>query len=226
MEMKSINLTDFISLSEGPTAAHFAGSNNLFSYLGPSLNTWLTALLAQMNVTADPLCNSFVPASATVLGPVFIEENVSIEPGAYIKGPCYIGAGTEIRHTAYIRGQTYIGKNCVVGHATEVKSSVFFDGAKAGHFAYVGDSILGQNVNLGAGTKLANLSLKGTEVFYLDPHTKKKTSSGLRKFGGILGDNVQTGCNSVISPGSLLLPNTAIYPCAHFRGTLSEGVFR
>src|SRR5262249_35922089 len=115
---------------------------------------------------------------------------------------------------------------CVVGHATEVKSSLFFDHAKAGHFAYVGDSILGRDVNLGAGTKLANLALSRREVRVKHPISGALVGSGLTKLGAILGDKAQTGCNAVLNPGTLLLPGTAVMPCVSFRGTLKEGLAR
>ena len=194
--------------------------NFAFELLGEGLKIWLSNLLTKLGVGNQPLVLGKVHAQAILEGRVYIAEGVFVEPTAYIQGPAYIGPGTEVRHGAYVRGNVYVGKNCVIGHSTEVKSSVFFDDAKAGHFAYVGDSILGRNVNLGAGTKLANLKLLGNEVFYLDPQTRKKTKSGLRKFGSIVGDGVQTGCNSVLSPGSLLLPHTSVMPCDHFYGTL------
>lgn len=143
-----------------------------------------------------------------------IGKGVLIEPGAYIKSPTIIGDQTEIRHGAYIRGQCLIGENCVVGHVTEVKHTIFMNGAKAGHFAYLGDSILGNQVNLGAGTKLANLRFIKGEVIISSPEGQVKT--GLRKLGAILGDYVQTGCNSVTNPGTLLgkrsmvIPNTTV----------------
>ena len=95
---------------------------------------------------------------------IHIAESAVVEPGAYVRGPCIIGRNSQVRHGAYLRGNVVIGEGCVVGHATEVKSSILLDGAKAGHFAYVGDSILGNDANLGAGTKLANLRLDGAEI--------------------------------------------------------------
>lgn len=191
---------------------------DVLDLLGSPLATWLEALLTALG--PSPVRNF---PGVTLQGNVYISEGVTIEPTAMIQGPTYIGPNSEIRHGAYIRGTTYIGKGCVVGHTTEVKGSCFLDGAKAGHFAYVGDSILGREVNLGAGTKLANLRLQHDEVFYKDPTSGMRIASGLRKFGAILGDHVQTGCNSVLSPGSLLLPNTGVYPCVHFHGTCTKG---
>ena len=159
-------------------------------------------------------------ASVLMAGAIFqgsrvrIGKGVLIEPGAFIRGPTIIGDETEVRHGAYIRGHCLIGRNCVVGHVTEVKHTIFMDGAKAGHFAYLGDSILGNQVNLGAGTKLANLRFIKGDVAIATPDSMMKT--GLRKLGAILGDHVQTGCNTVTNPGTLLgkksmvMPNTTV----------------
>ena len=145
-------------------------------------------------------------------GPLSIGKGVLVESGAFIKGPVIIGDQSEIRQGAYLRGHCLVGARCVVGHVTEVKHAIFLDDAKAGHFAYLGDSILGNEVNLGAGTKLANLRFTGGDVLVKTPDGP--ISSGLRKFGAILGDKVQTGCNAVTNPGtvlgrkSIVLPNT------------------
>ena len=177
-------------------------------------------MLARHDVGNSPVILGDVASTATVTGRVFIEKGAVVEPNAYIKGPAWIAAGAEVRHAAYIRGTTYVGPKAVVGHTTEVKGSCFLDGAKAGHFAYVGDSLLGHQANLGAGTKLANLKLDGREVKFSHPESGKRESSGLRKFGSIIGDRSQIGCNAVLSPGSLLLPGAAIMPCQHYHGTL------
>jgi len=158
---------------------------------------------------------SVIMAGAILQGNrIRIGKGVLIEPGAFIKSPTIIGDQTEVRHGAYIRGYCLIGRNCVVGHVTEVKHTIFLDGAKAGHFAYLGDSILGNQVNLGAGTKLANLRFIKGDVSVSTPDRLIKT--GLRKLGAILGDLVQTGCNTVTNPGTLLgkrsmvIPNTTV----------------
>lgn len=147
---------------------------------------------------------------------IVIEKGAKVEAYAYIKGPCFIGAGTEVRHGAYLRGNVYVGKNCVVGHSTEIKHSIFLDGAKAGHFNYIGDSVLGCNVNLGAGTKIANLKITPGNV-----HLKINSTSidsGLRKFGAIIGDGTETGCNSVLNPGTLLAASSKVFPLASASG--------
>lgn len=193
---------------------------NVFSFLGDHLKQLIATFLAEAGVKDKPLILGEVEAGAVIKGPVYIAKGVTVEAGAYIVGPTVIEEKTEVRHGAYLRGNCLIGRNCVVGHTTEVKGSVFCHGAKAGHFAYVGDSILGQNVNLGAGTKLANLPFSHKDICYIHPLSGKKLSTGLRKFGAILGTNAQTGCNSVLSPGTLLMPDAVVMPCQHFRGTM------
>jgi NDP-sugar pyrophosphorylase family protein len=156
---------------------------------------------------------SVLMAGAVIIGNhIALGKGVKVEPGAFIQAPAIIGDKTEIRQGAYLRGYCLVGKRCVVGHVTEMKNSIFLDDAKAGHFAYVGDSILGNNVNLGAGTKLANLRFMRGDVQIRT--ADGPVSTGLRKLGAVLGDNAQTGCNAVTNPGTLLgkksivLPNT------------------
>ena len=143
-----------------------------------------------------------------------IGKSCVIEPGAMIKSPAIIGDWNEVRQGAYLRGDVLTGKGCVLGHTTEIKHSIFLDDAKAGHFNYVGDSILGNNSNLGAGTKLANLRfIKGNLILRYED---QQIDTGRRKFGAILGDETQTGCNSVTNPGviigrgSFVMPNTTV----------------
>jgi NDP-sugar pyrophosphorylase family protein len=131
-----------------------------------------------------------------------LAPGVVVEPGALIKGPTMVGERTEVRQGAYVRGSCCIGRSCVVGHATEMKNSVMLDQAKAGHFAYVGDSILGRRSNLGAGTKLANLKIMPWPIKISVDNQVYRVDR--RKFGAILGDGVETGCNSVTSPGTVM----------------------
>ena len=200
--------------------------SDLFELLGAKLTQRLEALLREYEVHGNPVVRGEVSPHAILEGPVFVGEGATIGPFAYVQGPCFIAPHAEVRHGAFIRGSVYVGPKAVVGHTTEVKGSIFFDDAKAGHFAYVGDSILGPHVNLGAGTKLANLKIKGNEVKVVHPETDAIVASGLRKLGSILGEGVQTGCNAVLSPGSLLLPKTAVMPCVHYHGTLRKGIAR
>jgi NDP-sugar pyrophosphorylase family protein len=154
---------------------------------------------------------SVIMAGAVIMGQkIQLGKGVLIESGALIKGPAVIGDHTEIRQGAYVRGYCLAGKRCVIGHTTEVKHSIFLNDAKAGHFAYLGDSILGNEANLGAGTKFANLRfLPGNVQIRTD---KGVLDTGLRKLGAILGDRVQTGCNSVTNPGTLIGPDSLLMP--------------
>ncbi len=154
---------------------------------------------------------SVIMAGVTFLGSrIRIGRGVLVESGALIKEPAIIDDYTEIRHGAYLRGYCLVGKRCVVGHTTEVKHSIFLNDAKAGHFAYLGDSILGGSVNLGAGTKMANLRFLPGNVKVRTPDGMIDT--GLRKLGAVLGDHVQTGCNSVTNPGTLIGPAAILMP--------------
>ncbi len=156
---------------------------------------------------------SVLMAGAVLVGQkIAIGKGVLIESGAMIKAPAIIGDYCEIRQGAYMRGYCLIGDRCVVGHTTEVKHSIFLNDAKAGHFAYLGDSILGGGANLGAGTKFANLRFLPGNVQIKSP--QGPVDSGLRKFGAILGDRAQTGCNSVTNPGTLIGPDGILMPNA------------
>lgn len=159
-----------------------------------------------------------VPQGIFLVNPelISIGQGTVLEPGAYIKGPCIIGKNCTIRHGAYIRGDVITGDGCVIGHDTEIKNTIMLNNAHAAHFAYLGDSILGNRVNLGAGTKCANLKLNNGVVEVVVEG--QKISTGLRKFGAIIGDDSQLGCNSVTNPGALLGKKVMSYPCTNFGG--------
>jgi NDP-sugar pyrophosphorylase family protein len=215
----------FVDLSKCQDGKRFAG-RSVFQCVGKPLGEFLSAFLDELGVGDGPKVLGDVAEGAYLKGRVYVAKGAKVEPTAYVEGPCYIGPDAEVRHGAYIRGNVYVGKDAVVGHTTEVKGSVFFDDAKAGHFAYVGDGVLGRSVNLGAGTKLANLPLRRAEVRVKHPTTGEIVSSGLTKLSAIIGDEAQTGCNAVLSPGTLLMQRTAVMPCVHFRGTLTSGIAR
>ncbi len=158
-----------------------------------------------------PDAAALYPGAALLSDDIELAPGVVVEPGALIMGPTRIGECSIVRQGAYVRGRCLVGKRCVVGHATEMKSSVMLDDAKAGHFAYIGDSILGMNTNLGAGTKLANLKLLPTPISIRIPDRAPVTIP-LRKLGAILGDRCQTGCNSVTNPGTLLGKESLVTP--------------
>ena len=151
---------------------------------------------------------------------ISIGKGSVVEKGAYIEGPCIIGRDTIVRHGAYIRGGAVIGDGCVIGHATEVKGSLFFNGAKAPHFSYVGDSVIGNNVNLGAGVKCANFKLDEKNVFVAFEGTRYDT--GLKKMGAIIGDGTKIGCNTVLSPGVIIGKCCLCYPSINVAGVIKE----
>ena len=145
-----------------------------------------------------------IPEGVFLVNPelISIAEDTRIEPGVFIQGPCLIGKGCEVRSGAYIRRNVIVGDHCVIGHGTEVKHSILLDEVYAAHFNYIGDSILGNRVNLGAGVKLANLRLDRQEILVICEG--KKLSTNLKKLGAIIGDDAQLGCNAVVNPGSLI----------------------
>jgi len=196
-------------------------SEPVFSFLQPDHPNGLKAQLIELVNTYEASPQDPTLSGATIdesEGPVIVEQNARIEPGSHLIGPCYVGPNAEIRHTAYVRQFSWICANAVVGHASETKHSVLLPGAKAPHFNYVGDSMLGSGVNLGAGTKISNLRNDGGEV-----HLRidgQRIGSGLRKFGAVLGEQCQLGCNSVTNPGVVLGCGSQVHP-----NTTVTGVF-
>ena len=154
---------------------------------------------------------SVIMAGSILVGTeIRIGSGTLIESGAMVKSPAIIGDCCEVRQGAYIRGYCLTGDRCILGHTTEIKHSILLDDAKCGHFNYLGDSILGNNTNLGAGTKFANLRFLPGNVQI--KYNNQKIDSGLRKFGAILGDNTQTGCNSVTNPGTIFGKHCILMP--------------
>ena len=143
-------------------------------------------------------------------GFVHVEEGAIVEPHVHLIGPCLIESKATIRSHAYVREYTWMMTESLLGHASESKHSLFLPGAKAPHFNYVGDSILGSNVNLGAGVKLSNLRNDGQHIGIWLDDVRRET--GLRKFGAILGDNAQLGCNAVTNPGTVLGKSSMVHP--------------
>ncbi|MFN7141614.1 MAG: DapH/DapD/GlmU-related protein [Limisphaerales bacterium] len=153
---------------------------------------------------------------------VFIGEGTVVEDGVMIKGPAIIGKNCEIRHNAYIRDHVIIGDNCVIGNSTEIKHSILFNGCQIPHFNYVGDSILGYKVHLGAGAKISNVKVTPGNVMVEKDGTPFDT--GLRKFGALVGDHSEIGCNAVLNPGSIIGRNCVIYPNISWRSILPKNM--
>ncbi len=147
---------------------------------------------------------------------VYIAKDAKIAPTAYIGAPTIICQGAEVRHGAYIRGGAIVGRGAVVGNSVELKNAILFDGVQVPHFNYVGDSILGYKSHMGAGAVTSNVKSDKTEVSIR--YGNERVMSGRRKFGAILADYVEVGCNSVLNPGTIIGTCTNVYPLSSVRG--------
>lgn len=151
---------------------------------------------------------------------VFLARDVRVSPTATIAGPCIVGAGSEIRSGAFLRGSTLIGRGCVIGNSTEVKNAILFDGVKAPHFNYIGDSILGFGAHLGAGAILSNVRCDGAPIVL---RTTPPISTKRRKLGSVIGDGCEIGCHAVLNPGTILGRGSIVYPLTSVRGVHPDG---
>ena len=149
---------------------------------------------------------------------VWVHKTAKIAPTAYLGAPCIIGAGTEVRHCAFIRGAALVGENCVVGNSVELKNVILFDNVQVPHYNYVGDSILGYKSHMGAGSLTSNV--KSDKTLVVVKNGAEQIPTGLKKFGAMLGDFVEVGCNSVLNPGTVIGPHTNIYPTSCVRGVV------
>lgn len=149
---------------------------------------------------------------------VWVHKTATVAPTAFLGAPCIIGAGTEVRHCAFIRGSALVGENCVVGNSVELKNVILFDNVQTPHYNYVGDSILGYKSHMGAGSVTSNVKSDKTLVVVKDGQEQMPT--GLKKFGAMLGDFVEVGCNSVLNPGTVIGRHTNIYPTSCVRGVV------
>ena len=149
---------------------------------------------------------------------VWIAKSATVAPSATVNGPCIIGKNTEVRTGAYIRGSVIVGEGCVVGNSCELKNSILFDCVQVPHFNYVGDSILGYRSHTGAGAITSNV--KSDKSLVTVETDEGKLPTGLKKFGAMIGDFVEVGCNSVLNPGTVIGRNSNIYPLSSVRGTV------
>lgn len=154
-------------------------------------------------------------------GDIWIARDAEIYPSAHISGPCIIDSGAQVRHCAFIRGSVIVGKGCVVGNSVELKNSVLFDSVQVPHFNYVGDSVLGYKAHMGAGAVTSNVKSDRSPVAVKNGGEIMET--GLKKFGAILGDNAEIGCNSVLNPGSVIGRGASVYPLSSVRGVVPAG---
>jgi NDP-sugar pyrophosphorylase family protein len=207
--MDELSAGKFFDLDGFEHIALLESDEPVWNALGDRLKTYFT-------LWADWRTEIAVADGVHVLGDrIAIGPGCRIEPGAVLVGPALIGEGALIRTGAYIRENVILGAGSLVGAHSEVKGSILLPGAKAPHQAYVGDSILGRDVNLGAGTILSNVKNVGREVTFR--HGGEVIHTGLRKFGAVLGDGCKTGCNTVLNPGVLMGPGCVTYPNATLR---------
>jgi len=186
-----------------------------------AVNVWdaLSQISSYLQFRLKPGIHGRLIGKPFISGAVFIGAGTVIEQGAMIKGPAWIGEGCEIRNGCYIRENVIVGSGCVLGNSCEFKNSIIFDEAQVPHFNYVGDSILGFRAHLGAGVILSNVRLDHSEVV-VSNQAGGYLPTGLRKFGAILGDRAEIGCNAVLSPGSMIGRDAIVYPGIQWKGVL------
>lgn len=188
---------DYLSAFDYPWQA-LSGIKELILTLGPQLGEEYTETAPQ----------------------VWVHRTAKVAPTAYLGAPCIIGANTEVRHCAFVRGSALVGENCVVGNSVELKNVILFDNVQVPHYNYVGDSILGYKSHMGAGSLTSNV--KSDKTLVVVKNGDEQIPTGLKKFGAMLGDFVEVGCNSVLNPGTVIGPHSNIYPTSCVRGVVPE----
>lgn len=201
--MKTMDLYDLSCSLAGPYLKQYeypwqalSGIKNLILELGPKLGDTYTEVSPN----------------------VWVHNTATVAPTAYLGAPCIIGANTEVRHCAFVRGSALVGKDCVVGNSVELKNVILFDNVQVPHYNYVGDSILGYKSHMGAGSLTSNV--KSDKTLVVVKNGEEKIETGLKKFGAMLGDCVEVGCNSVLNPGTIIGRNSNIYPTSCVRGVV------
>jgi len=184
-------------------------------------STYPWEILPQIKEIANKLVKKGIKGYKKLDKNILVGKNVKIAKTATIIGPAIIGNDTEVRPGAYIRGQVIIGDRCVIGNSSELKNSILLEHVQVPHYNYVGDSILGNNSHMGAGSILSNLRNDGKNIII---HGDKEYITNLRKIGSFLGDNVQVGCGSVLNPGTIIGKNTMLFPLTMTRGVYPKNV--
>ncbi|MBQ2390238.1 MAG: UDP-N-acetylglucosamine pyrophosphorylase [Clostridia bacterium] len=206
--MKELEINNLLDLSKTIAASLFSDKTYPYEVL-PLIGEYIVKLQASLDK------NEF-----NIAGDVYIHKTAKVAPSASINGPCIIDAGAEVRHCAFVRGNAIVGKNSVVGNSTELKNVVLFDNVQVPHYNYVGDSVLGYKSHMGAGSIASNL--KSDKSLVCVNVNGSKVPTGLKKFGIILGDNVEVGCGSVLNPGTVIGRNTNVYPLSAVRGYIPK----
>ena len=199
---------DLFDLSQSLAGAYLSG----FSYPWEALKG-IKDLILSLGPNLGEAYTEISPA-------VWVHKTAVVAPTAYLGAPCIIGANTEVRHCAFIRGSALVGENCVVGNSVELKNVILFNNVQVPHYNYVGDSILGYMSHMGAGSLTSNV--KSDKTLVTVKNGDKKIETGLKKFGAMLGDYVEVGCNSVLNPGTVIGRNSNIYPTSCVRGVVPE----
>lgn len=204
-----IKIKDIVDIDHTISKELFLEYKNPFEII-PKIKEWIIKIGENLDESKYNLINENI----------WIAKNATIDNTAKIIGPCIIDENTEIRHCAYIRGGVIIGKNCVIGNSCELKNTIIFDNCQIPHFNYIGDSIMGYHSHIGAGVIVTNLKNDKSNITIKT--SEEKIETGLRKFGSIIGNNVEVGCNSTIFPGTIIMPNVNIYPLTRVRGIIPE----
>ncbi len=198
--------TDLYDMTHTLAGEYLSG----FEYPWQALNGIKTLILSLGEALGDDYTE--------VAPQVWVHKTATVAPTAYLGAPCIIGAGTEVRHCAFVRGSALVGENCVVGNSVELKNVILFDNVQVPHYNYVGDSILGYKSHMGAGSLTSNV--KSDSTLIVVKNGAEQFPTGLKKFGAMLGDFVEVGCNSVLNPGTVVGPHSNIYPTSCVRGTV------
>lgn len=208
--MEQLTIKELLDLNQTMAARLFEGKTYPWEVL-PEISSFIVALGETLDTDAyDKVSDN-----------VWIAKSAKVAPTASITGPAIIGANTEVRHCAFIRGNALVGEGCVVGNSVELKNVVLFNSVQVPHYNYVGDSILGYKSHMGAGSITSNVKSDKTQVAV---HGKKtQIHTGLKKFGAILGNHVEVGCNSVLNPGTVIGCDSQIYPVSCVRGVVPAG---
>ncbi len=208
--MKNLETKELFSMENTMAAKIFEGTKYPFEVL-PKIKDFIFELIKNLDMT------KFEEKGENI----FIAKSAKVAPTASITGPSIIDEDAEIRHCAFIRGNAIVGKGAVVGNSTELKNVILFDKAQVPHYNYVGDSVIGFRSHMGAGAITSNLKSDKTLVTVKVGNDRLET--GLKKFGAILGDNVEVGCGSVLNPGTVIGQNTNVYPLSSVRGFIPAG---
>ena len=208
--MKDFTISNMLDLNETIAAELFEGKTYPWEVL-PEIGDFIIKL----GKTLDP--SEYEEKGENV----WIARSATVAPTASITGPAIIGRDAEVRHCAFIRGSAIIGKGSVVGNSTEIKNDIIFNTVQVPHYNYVGDSILGYKSHMGAGSITSNVKSDKTLVVVKDNRDSgEEIETGLKKFGAMLGDHVEVGCNSVLNPGTVICPNCNVYPLSSVRGVI------